>query len=140
MRSLTTIMLLSVLVSLARGGGQERVDSTKAWSTRIADSFLLRHPAFVTYDTGFTEQKWNYEQGVMLWALHQMSLHSGDPKYDRFVEKNLDQYVDGNGRILHGTLAFGPAVGIKIMTADFFHDLLDELRRARTAAAVHLFQ
>lgn len=100
MKSLTTIMLLSVLVSPASGGGQERLDSTRTWSAKIADSFLLRHPAFVTYDTGFTEQKWNYEQGVMLWALHQMSLHSGDPKYDQFVEKNLDQYVDGNGRIL----------------------------------------
>ena len=92
-------MLLSVLVSSAWGGGQERIDSNKPWSARIAESFLLRHPNAVTYDTGFTEQKWNYEQGLMLWALYQMSLHSGDAKYSQFVEKNLDQYVEEDGGI-----------------------------------------
>ncbi len=99
MKGFFTIILLPVLASTSCGRGQERADSTGLWSTRIAESFLLRHPGFVTYDTGFTEQKWNYEQGLMLWALHQMSLHSGDAKYDQFVVKNLDQYVDANGGI-----------------------------------------
>jgi unsaturated rhamnogalacturonyl hydrolase len=35
----------------------------------------------------------------MLWALYQMSLHSGDVKYHQFVERNLDQYVEPDGRI-----------------------------------------
>jgi len=99
MKKMSTIILFSVLVSVAAGGGQERRDSSMHWSARIADSFLLRHPAFVTYDTGFAEEKWNYEQGLMLWALCRMAQHSRDPKYIRFVEKNLDQYVGDDGRI-----------------------------------------
>ncbi len=75
------------------------VKSLGPWSQRIAESFLLRHPGAVTYDTGFTEQKWNYEQGLMLWAFYQTSLHSGRNEFYEFVEKNLDQSVDADGRI-----------------------------------------
>jgi unsaturated rhamnogalacturonyl hydrolase len=93
------VIVLSVLVSCAHSGEQLRVPADQPWSARIAESFLLRHPGAVTYDTGFTEQKWNYEQGLMLWALCEKSAHSGDAKYYQFVEKNLDQYVDRDGRI-----------------------------------------
>ncbi|MBI5474889.1 MAG: glycoside hydrolase family 88 protein [Ignavibacteriae bacterium] len=75
------------------------INSTQPWSYRIAESFLLRHPGAVTYDTGFTEQKWNYEQGLMLWAFYQMSLHSGRKEFYDFIETNLDQYVDEDGSI-----------------------------------------
>jgi unsaturated rhamnogalacturonyl hydrolase len=69
------------------------------WSTRIARSFLLRHPNAVTYDSGSPDRKWNYEQGLMLVALLEQWRHSGDGRYFEFVEKNLDQYVDSTGRI-----------------------------------------
>ncbi len=82
-----------------RGVQRNVVKSRGPWSQRIAESFLLRHPGAVTYDTGFTEQKWNYEQGLMLWAFYQMSLHSGRNEFYGFIEKNLDQSVDENGRI-----------------------------------------
>lgn len=77
----------------------DSVPRAGSWSRRIADSFLLRHPDAVTYDTGFTEKKWNYEQGLILWALYRMSQHTGEPKYYDFVERNLNQYVDPDGRI-----------------------------------------
>lgn len=81
------------------GGDSTYIGAGQPWSKRIADSFVLRHPGAVTYDTGFTETKWNYEQGLMLWALYQMSLHSGEDSYLDFVEKNLDQYVEDGGSI-----------------------------------------
>jgi unsaturated rhamnogalacturonyl hydrolase len=93
------LVLLCIAHACAGDGGQSRIQGEKPWSVRIAESFLLRHPGAVTYDTGFTEQKWNYEQGLILWALYQMSLHSGEEKYYSFVERNLDQYVDQDGRI-----------------------------------------
>ena len=77
----------------------DTVSRNATWTRRIADSFLLRHPDAVTYDTGFTEQKWNYEQGLMLWALYQTSVKTGDSRYFKFVEKNLDRYIDDDGRI-----------------------------------------
>jgi unsaturated rhamnogalacturonyl hydrolase len=101
------ILTMYVIPLLLAGGlsacggwtGSTRVPTDQPWSTRIAESFLLRHPGAVTYDTGFTEQKWNYEQGLMLWAMYQMSLHTDDAKYYQFVEQNLDQYIQADGRI-----------------------------------------
>jgi len=92
-------ILLPLLVSCARGGGNERVPGGKPWSARIAESFLARHPGAVTNDSGSTVRKWTYEQGVMLWALHQMAIHTGDARYARFITENLDQYVQQDGRI-----------------------------------------
>ena len=97
------VLLLPVPVSAQTGGlgyaPADTIPSTSPWARRIADSFLLRHPNAVTYDTGTPDQKWTYEQGLMLVALHQMWLHSGDQKYFDFVERNLDQFVEENGAI-----------------------------------------
>jgi len=69
------------------------------WSHRLAESFLLRHPNALTCDSSSPNKKWNYEQGLMLVALHQMWLHSGEEKYFEFVKNNLDQYVEESGAI-----------------------------------------
>ena len=69
------------------------------WSRRIADSFLQRHPGGVTYDSLSPDEKWNYEQGLMLYALLRMTEHSGNPAYADFAEKNLDLYVGEDGSI-----------------------------------------
>jgi unsaturated rhamnogalacturonyl hydrolase len=76
-----------------------RVGNALPLSNRIADSFLLRHPDAVTYDTGFTSTKWNYEQGLMLHALTRMWDCTGDRKYFDFVRNNLQQYIDSTGII-----------------------------------------
>ena len=76
-----------------------RVDNNLPWSKRIAESFLVRHPGSVTYDTGFTSTKWTYEQGLMLQALIQMWRFSNDQKYFDFVQHNLEQYIDSTGTI-----------------------------------------
>lgn len=95
MKTLLIPCLFCVLVTTGAKGNE----GDKPWSVRIAESFLVRHPGAVTYDTGFTEQKWSYEQGLMLWALYRMSLHSGDARYYQFIENNLDQYVADDGNI-----------------------------------------
>jgi unsaturated rhamnogalacturonyl hydrolase len=69
------------------------------WSKRIADSFVRRHPGAVTYDSASPNRRWNYEQGLMLVALHQMWKHTGDSSYLNFVRGNLEQFVDDSGRI-----------------------------------------
>jgi unsaturated rhamnogalacturonyl hydrolase len=74
-----------------------RID--QPWSARIAQSFLLRHPGAVTYDSASPDTKWNYEQGLILHALLSMGEHSGDSVYFNFVRKNIDQYVDARGVI-----------------------------------------
>jgi unsaturated rhamnogalacturonyl hydrolase len=104
MKWLTKLALaVFIIVSAQACGGEngvpDTISSTLSWSRRIADSFLLRHPGAVTYDSASPDRKWNYEQGLMLVALEQMTLHTGDQKYFDFVRKNLDQYVAQDGTI-----------------------------------------
>jgi unsaturated rhamnogalacturonyl hydrolase len=93
------ILLFVVCYTSVVAGDSVKVSQQAHWSQRIADSFILRHPSAVTYDTGFTEQKWNYEQGLMLWSLYQMHLHSGEKRYLKFVIDNLSQFVEPTGSI-----------------------------------------
>lgn len=104
MKFLSKLLLAVLIAASAHASGcrnvtPDTIPSTDSWARRIAESFLVRHPEAVTYDTGMPDQKWTYEQGLMLVALHQMWLHSGDKKYLDFVHKNLDQYVGENGSI-----------------------------------------
>ena len=75
------------------------VPSSWPWSKRIAESFLLRHPGAVTYDTGSPNPRWNYEQGLMLVALRAKWKASGDRRYFDFIKGNIDQYVEESGSI-----------------------------------------
>jgi unsaturated rhamnogalacturonyl hydrolase len=94
-----SILFIALLSACSSGQKTISVPESAPWSKRIADSFLLRHPDAVTYDTGSPSTKWNYEQGLILIALEQMWLHSGDDKYFDFIRNNLDQYVEENGNI-----------------------------------------
>ena len=76
-----------------------KVDTTLPWSERIAQSFLLRHPGAVTYDSIFTQTSWNYEQGLMLLALERLWLRAGDVSCRRFVLENLDHFIREDGSI-----------------------------------------
>jgi unsaturated rhamnogalacturonyl hydrolase len=76
-----------------------QVPTTWPWSRRIAESFVLRHPGSVTYDSLSPNQRWNYEQGLMLVALRQMWLVTKERRYLDFIKGNIDQYVDESGLI-----------------------------------------
>ena len=91
-----TFVLILSIGCLASGGEK---NNTPSWSTRIAESFLQRHPGGTTYDSASPNKKWNYEQGLMLEALHQMWLYTRDRKYFDFIKQNLDQYVGEDGVI-----------------------------------------
>jgi len=75
------------------------VSPNQPWSSRIAKSFVLRHPGSVTYDQYMTKKSWTYEQGVILEALRQMWEHTGDTAYFNFIKENIDLYVSDDGSI-----------------------------------------
>ena len=91
-----TILLVMFGASLAPGGDNNGVAS---WPARIANSFIQRHPGGVTFDYASPNQKWNYEQGLMLEAFHQMWLLTHERKYLEFVKENMDRYVADDGGI-----------------------------------------
>jgi unsaturated rhamnogalacturonyl hydrolase len=69
------------------------------WSARIAQSFVLRHPEGVTWDSLMRSQEWNYEQGLMLLAMQRMWEHSGDRQYSTFIRQNMDRFIGPDGAI-----------------------------------------
>ena len=78
---------------------QKKYSSDKPWSVRIAESFLARNPKVIMYDSNATQQRWNYEQGLMLQAMKQMFLYSGEDKYYDYIKQNIDQLVQDDGSI-----------------------------------------
>lgn len=93
--TLSLIIVLAVCNSILAGGGKP----DKSWSKKIAESFMERTPNFIVYDVNPTQQKWNYEQGLMLNAMRQMYYHTKDKKYFEYVKHNLDQNVQQDGSI-----------------------------------------
>lgn len=93
------IILCANILSYSQNTNQLLVDKNLPMFVRLADSFLLRHPGAVTYDSIFTETKWNYEQGLILEALYQVYLYTGEEKYFQFIKENLDQYIEEDGKI-----------------------------------------
>lgn len=93
------IILCANILSYSQNTNQLLVDKNLPMFVRLADSFLLRHPGAVTYDSIFTETKWNYEQGLILEVLYQVYLYTGEEKYFQFIKENLDQYIEEDGKI-----------------------------------------
>lgn len=93
------IIFLTHLVVFSQDENKFLVNKDLPMFVRLADSFLLRHPGAVTYDSIFTETKWNYEQGLLLEALYQVYLYTKDEKYFQFIKDNLDQYIEEDGKI-----------------------------------------
>ena len=94
------LILLSVpFITYSQTSGKIEIPSTEPWAERIADSFIARHPGAVTYDSASPKQNWNYEQGLILEAFHQLWLKTGDQKYYNFISENMDHYVEADGSI-----------------------------------------
>lgn len=102
-RRLVCVLPLLACLALARDPSAPGVRAIPGaalpWSARIGESFLRRHPDAVTYDSGSPNQRWNYEQGLMLTALWQLGEHTGDARYHDFVRRNLERYVKDDGSI-----------------------------------------
>ena len=96
-RAIYGTLVLIILTGSSVSGGEK--NDALPWSTRIAESFIQRHPGGITYDSVSSNKKWNYEQGLMLEALHQMWLYTRDRKYFDFIKQNIDQYVGEDGAI-----------------------------------------
>jgi unsaturated rhamnogalacturonyl hydrolase len=73
--------------------------SENSWAVRMADSFMKRHPDEISYEGEPKGGRWAYEQGVMLEAMRQMWVATGDNKFFRYIKKNVDQFVTENGSI-----------------------------------------
>lgn len=70
-----------------------------SWSTNIADSFIRLHPDSIIYKTEAKSRKWNYEQGLMYNAFHELWRQTNDKTYYDYIIKNVNYYVQEDGSI-----------------------------------------
>jgi unsaturated rhamnogalacturonyl hydrolase len=65
--------------------------NAKPWSVRTADSVIARRAPM--------SKQWHYENGVMLKAIEQVWLKTGDAKYWTYIKETVDQFIDAEGNI-----------------------------------------
>jgi unsaturated rhamnogalacturonyl hydrolase len=61
------------------------------WSVWMAGSIMKRHPLL--------SKRWHYEPGVVLLAIQQVWLKTGEQKYYDYIKKNMDEFVGPDGEI-----------------------------------------
>ena len=69
------------------------------WSERMANAMLEIHNDSITYKEEGKFARWDYEQAILLKALEQVWIRTGDGKYYQFILKNMDSYVNEKGEI-----------------------------------------
>lgn len=69
------------------------------WSERMANAMLEIHKDSITYKEEGKFARWDYEQAILLKALEQVWIRTGDGKYYQFILKNMDSYVNEKGEI-----------------------------------------
>ena len=95
--TLRFLLPLLGLALLAETGAAQTAQPA-AYSQRMADAFISWHPDSIVIGKNKTA-RWDYEQGLMMRALERVWQRTGDPKYFTYIKKDLDQFVQADGRI-----------------------------------------
>ena len=76
-----------------KGTSQENSNraTTLPWSVRMANSVMRRRAPM--------SAQWHYQNGVILKAIEQVWLKTGDTKYWVFIKETLNQFIDPAGNI-----------------------------------------
>lgn len=96
---LRNFSILLVLLFGCTKTGSVSVADFNITTTEIFNSFITLHPDTVAYKSEAKSYKWNYEQGLILEAFYRMWRLSGDEKYYDYLKKNINYYVEPDGKI-----------------------------------------
>lgn len=66
-------------------------ETDQHWSRRMADAMIARHTPAAA--------RWHYEHGLLLWAIDQVGLATGDPRYHTHVHEVCDIFISPDGEI-----------------------------------------
>jgi unsaturated rhamnogalacturonyl hydrolase len=83
---------------LATGSGQALEDLP--WSVRMANSVMARYPDLTDMDLSFhgrSSPKWQYDIAMLGQAIDRLG--SVDPKYEAYMKRYMDYFVDEEGNI-----------------------------------------
>lgn len=74
--------------------------SNESLSIWVIESFLHRYPDTIPYDgRRWLEERWGYEQGVMLEAIRRVGEATGERKYFDYIERHMERYIREDGSI-----------------------------------------
>jgi unsaturated rhamnogalacturonyl hydrolase len=87
---------LIVAVSAHRASAQgsaapAAAPSAARWSVRMAESAMRRHPVVST--------RWDYTAGLVLLAIDRLARETGDARYAKYVQENMDRFIAPDGSI-----------------------------------------
>lgn len=63
----------------------------QAWSVKTVETVMQRHPLLM--------ERWDYTSGLVLKGIEQVWRRTGDERYFRYIQDNIDRFVDAEGRI-----------------------------------------
>lgn len=89
-------ILLSI--ALVVSGSISLLAQTSSYAQKMADTVLGRWPEGQFAPAG-QQQKWNYEEGVLLQGITDVWYSTADGKYFRYVQQSIDKYVQPDGSI-----------------------------------------
>ncbi len=94
---LKKILLLALVLSFAL---HTTAQNTTPMSERMAATILRLHPDSLHYAESIGKSaRWNYENGVVLNAIENLWLRTGNGAYFKFIQKNIDAFVHEDGTI-----------------------------------------
>lgn len=91
-QAVSLMIVLNILVN------SEALCQEKPWSTRMADSDMIRNPKGWMLDFS-KEPKWNYCHGLVCSALEKVWLNTGDEKYYNYIKGYADDMINADGTI-----------------------------------------
>lgn len=89
----------AILIAFLPCKPTKRIKSSQPWSVRMTESIMKRNPEPWMIDFRKTP-KWEYTQGLVLKAIMQVWLSTGEDKYFQYVKAYYDQFVDNDGNIM----------------------------------------
>ena len=96
---LSGLILIAFIPLIGRAALNQEIKPTSAWSVRMAESVIQRHPQPWLLESP-DEPKWEYTYGLVMKSILDVWEKTGEQKYFQYVESYYEYFIDDSGRIL----------------------------------------
>lgn len=68
-------------------------------SVDLGKTMMYLHQDSIAYADEGKKARWDYEQGILLKAMERLWEHTGDVRYFKYVQRQIDPFISENGEI-----------------------------------------